>query len=48
MVVVYNGDLDEMAKTTSDLTWFEDICLLEEVLWGRGEHRWSDVAKNMV
>ena len=44
-VIIYNGDFDKMKKTNSELTWFEEMMLRNEIKWGRTMNRWGDVEK---
>ena len=40
--IVYGGDLNEMAKTATYLTFLEELMLLHEFTYGRVHHRWED------
>lgn len=43
ILVVCNGDINEMIKTTnsSRLTWFEEWLFFFDSVWGRSEHHWN-------
>jgi hypothetical protein len=43
-VIVYGGDLDEMARTATDLTFLEEIVLVYEFTYARTHSRWKDWA----
>jgi hypothetical protein len=42
IVVLSNGDMEEMTKTTTSLTWFEEWFLYFERIWGKRITRWTD------
>ena len=45
IMIVCNGEIDEMTKTTSQmLTWFEEWLYYFEALWGRTHTRWEDLS----
>ena len=39
---MYGGDLNEMAKTATYLTFLEELILLYEFTYGRVHHGWED------
>jgi hypothetical protein len=41
-VVIYGGNLDEMMKTVTYLTFLEELMLEYEFTYGRTMHRWED------
>ena len=40
ITVVNKGDVNEITKTTSTLTWFEEWLLYLTIIWGRTFSRW--------
>jgi hypothetical protein len=40
--VVYGGNLDEMAKTATKMTWLEELVLYFDFTWHRSKPRWQD------
>jgi DDE superfamily endonuclease len=45
-IIIFNGNIEEMTTTTSELTWFEEILIYFNRLWMRRCFRWSDLASN--
>jgi len=43
--VVYGGNLDEMAKTVTKMTWLEELLLCYEFTWGRSNVRMNELEK---
>jgi len=43
--VVYGGNLDEMAKTVTKMTWLEELLLCYEFTWGRSNVRMKELEK---
>ena len=41
-VIMHNGDFDKLTKSMSKLTWFEEMCMCYEIMWGRSVSRWDD------
>jgi hypothetical protein len=42
IVILNNGDIDQMLETVTNLTWFEEYFLYFERIWGRTATRWAD------
>lgn len=48
IIIYYNGDHNNMKKTVTLLTWFEEWFLYFKVIWGRTVTSWMDIEKTYM